>query len=43
MDGKIYAGILLGKVRRVVGGLISGVQVGFRAVCRSDFHPKVDK
>ena len=29
--GKIYAGILVNKVRRVTGGLIDGEQGGFRA------------
>ena len=41
--GKIYAMILVDRVRRVTGGLIDDEQGGFRAgrgLCRSDFHTK---
>ena len=31
MRGKIYAGILADRVRRVIGGLVDDEQVGFRA------------
>ena len=44
--GKIYAGILVGRVRRVTGSLILDQQGGFRAgrgVCRSDLHTEADR
>ena len=44
--GKIYTGILVGRVRRVAGGLTDDEQRGFRAgrgVCRSDLHTKADR
>ena len=44
--GKIYAGILVGRFRRVNGGLIDNEQGGFQSregMSRSDLHPKADR
>ena len=43
--GKIYAGILVDRVRRVTRGLIDDEQGDFRAGrgCVSDFHTKADR
>ena len=43
---KIYAGILMDRVRRVTWGLIDDEQGGFGAggvMCRSDPHTKADR
>ena len=44
--GKIYAGILVGRVCRVAGGLLDDEQRGFRAgkgLSRSNLYSKVDR
>ena len=43
--GKIYARILVDRVRKVTGGLIDDELGSFRAewVCRSDLHTEVDR
>ena len=45
LAGKIHAGILVDRVRKVTEGLTDehGVSQRREWVCRSDLHPKVDK